>query len=276
MSRGIETATFHIMTPYPGTRLERRLAAEGRVTSRDWDRYDTRHAVFTPAGMTAEELEAGYWGALPRVLPLAQHLARAPSPTATCASTRATSPTPAAGRSSSRCGTGRSAAARCTASCRCSRRSSTASAAAAGRCRRRLRPAGAQERPRLPTAPRGLTRRRSAPRACTTAPAISTRDLVVLDLGEAGLADGHERRRARRPRRARRRRAARAARRCSSSARIAGAGRLSTYSGNERTTRSADATAASSSSVDSSDAHAPWSTCSVCVVTPRFSSSSSR
>jgi radical SAM superfamily enzyme YgiQ (UPF0313 family) len=63
LSRGIETATFHIMTPYPGTRLEARLAAEGRITSRDWDLYDTRHAVFTPAGMTAEQLEAGYWGA---------------------------------------------------------------------------------------------------------------------------------------------------------------------------------------------------------------------
>ena len=63
VSRGVETATFHIMTPYPGTRLERRLAAEGRVTSRDWDLYDTRHAVFTPAGMTAGQLEAGYWGA---------------------------------------------------------------------------------------------------------------------------------------------------------------------------------------------------------------------
>jgi radical SAM superfamily enzyme YgiQ (UPF0313 family) len=63
LSRGIETATFHIMTPYPGTRLERRLAAEGRITSRDWDLYDTRHVVFEPAGMTAGELEAGYQGA---------------------------------------------------------------------------------------------------------------------------------------------------------------------------------------------------------------------
>jgi radical SAM superfamily enzyme YgiQ (UPF0313 family) len=61
--QGIETATFHILTPYPGTRLERRLTAEGRVTSRDWDRYDTRHAVFRPARMSAEELESGYWGA---------------------------------------------------------------------------------------------------------------------------------------------------------------------------------------------------------------------
>ena len=63
VQQGIETATFHIMTPYPGTRLERRLTAEGRVTTRDWDRYDTRHAVFRPSRMTAAELERGYWGA---------------------------------------------------------------------------------------------------------------------------------------------------------------------------------------------------------------------
>ena len=29
----------------------------------DWDRYDTRHAVFRPARMTAEALEEGYWRA---------------------------------------------------------------------------------------------------------------------------------------------------------------------------------------------------------------------
>lgn len=61
--QGIETATFHILTPYPGTRLEQRLAAGGRVTSRDWNLYDTRHAVFRPARMSAGELESGYWGA---------------------------------------------------------------------------------------------------------------------------------------------------------------------------------------------------------------------
>jgi Domain of unknown function (DUF4070) len=51
------------LPPYPGTPLARRLAAEGRVTTRDWDRYDTRHAAFRPARMTAAELERGYWGA---------------------------------------------------------------------------------------------------------------------------------------------------------------------------------------------------------------------
>jgi radical SAM superfamily enzyme YgiQ (UPF0313 family) len=63
IERGIETATFHILTPYPGTALHGRLAAQGRITSGDWDLYDTRHAVFQPAKMTAGELETGYWQA---------------------------------------------------------------------------------------------------------------------------------------------------------------------------------------------------------------------
>lgn len=63
VAQGIETSTFHILTPYPGTPLERRLTAQGRVATHDWDRYDTRHAVFRPARMTADQLEQGYWGA---------------------------------------------------------------------------------------------------------------------------------------------------------------------------------------------------------------------
>lgn len=59
LEQGIETSTFHIMTPYPGTRLEQRLAAQGRITCRDWDQYDTRHTVFRPAAMSALQLEAG-------------------------------------------------------------------------------------------------------------------------------------------------------------------------------------------------------------------------
>ena len=60
VEQGIETATFHILTPYPGTALYSRMSAQGRLTTSDWDRYDTRHAVFRPAHMTAEELERGY------------------------------------------------------------------------------------------------------------------------------------------------------------------------------------------------------------------------
>jgi radical SAM superfamily enzyme YgiQ (UPF0313 family) len=61
--QGIETATFHILTPYPGTALHTRMKAQGRITSWNWDRYDTRHAVFQPQKMSPETLEAGYWQA---------------------------------------------------------------------------------------------------------------------------------------------------------------------------------------------------------------------
>jgi len=61
--QGLETATFHILTPYPGTALHQRLLAEGRITTNNWDLYDTRHAVFRPAKMSAETLESGYWRA---------------------------------------------------------------------------------------------------------------------------------------------------------------------------------------------------------------------
>jgi radical SAM superfamily enzyme YgiQ (UPF0313 family) len=63
VQRGIETATFHILTPYPGTALYKRMEAQERLLHRDWDRYDTRHTVFRPAKMTAEQLEEGYWRA---------------------------------------------------------------------------------------------------------------------------------------------------------------------------------------------------------------------
>ena len=72
---GIETATFHILTPYPGTALHQRLAAEGRIISENWDLYDTRHAVYQPAKVSPQQLEDGYrrayrdfyrWGAILR------------------------------------------------------------------------------------------------------------------------------------------------------------------------------------------------------------------
>jgi len=63
VSRGVETATFHILTPYPGTALFRRMETQGRILHRDWDRYDTRHVVFRARGMSGETLEAGYWRA---------------------------------------------------------------------------------------------------------------------------------------------------------------------------------------------------------------------
>jgi radical SAM superfamily enzyme YgiQ (UPF0313 family) len=60
VASGITTATFHILTPYPGTALFADMAAAGRITSRDWDLYDTRHVVYRPTRLSPEELERGY------------------------------------------------------------------------------------------------------------------------------------------------------------------------------------------------------------------------
>ena len=56
----ILTASFHVLTPLPGTRAFARLEAEGRLLHRDWNLYDTYHAVFQPQRMTPEQLEEGY------------------------------------------------------------------------------------------------------------------------------------------------------------------------------------------------------------------------
>jgi radical SAM superfamily enzyme YgiQ (UPF0313 family) len=60
VDHGITTATFHIQTPYPGTGLHARLAQQGRITSHNWDLYDTRHVVYRPARLHPERLKHGY------------------------------------------------------------------------------------------------------------------------------------------------------------------------------------------------------------------------
>jgi radical SAM superfamily enzyme YgiQ (UPF0313 family) len=60
IGQGITTATFHIQTPYPGTGLHARMEREGRITTRNWDLYDTRHVVYRPARLTPTQLEEGY------------------------------------------------------------------------------------------------------------------------------------------------------------------------------------------------------------------------
>jgi len=60
IENGVTTATFHIQTPYPGTGLHARLARENRLTTNNWDVYDTRHVVFRPARIDADALKEGY------------------------------------------------------------------------------------------------------------------------------------------------------------------------------------------------------------------------
>jgi len=60
IAHGVTTATFHIQTPYPGTGLHARMMREGRITTSNWDRYDTRHVVYRPARLTPAALKDGY------------------------------------------------------------------------------------------------------------------------------------------------------------------------------------------------------------------------
>ena len=63
VSNAITTSTYHILTPYPGTRLFDSMQQSGRLLTTDWDLYDTRHVVYQSKGLTAKELEDGYWWA---------------------------------------------------------------------------------------------------------------------------------------------------------------------------------------------------------------------
>ncbi|MCU1267185.1 MAG: Radical family Fe-S protein [Acidobacteria bacterium] len=57
---GITTATFHILTPYPGTQLFTDMAGQDRIVTRNWDLYDTRNVVYRPTSLSPEKLKRGY------------------------------------------------------------------------------------------------------------------------------------------------------------------------------------------------------------------------
>ena len=75
----LECATFHILTPYPGTPLFRQMEAEGRLLHRDWDRYDTAHVVFRPRHMSVGQLADGYAWCYRRLFGHASIWARRPT-----------------------------------------------------------------------------------------------------------------------------------------------------------------------------------------------------
>jgi radical SAM superfamily enzyme YgiQ (UPF0313 family) len=56
----IEEAEFHILTPYPKSRLYARLESEGRLLTRDFSEYTAGNVVFRPRTMTPDELYDGY------------------------------------------------------------------------------------------------------------------------------------------------------------------------------------------------------------------------
>ncbi|MCU7548564.1 B12-binding domain-containing radical SAM protein [Chitinophagaceae bacterium LB-8] len=60
VQNALTTATFHILTPYPGTALFKTMEQQGRLLHRNWDQYDTRQVVYKTVGLSAEELKKGY------------------------------------------------------------------------------------------------------------------------------------------------------------------------------------------------------------------------
>jgi len=60
VTSGITTATFHICTPYPGTQLYSEMTSQKRMTTSNWDLYDTRHVVYQPQGISPQALKVGY------------------------------------------------------------------------------------------------------------------------------------------------------------------------------------------------------------------------
>jgi radical SAM superfamily enzyme YgiQ (UPF0313 family) len=59
----VDEVEFHILTPFPGTRLYDRLEREGRIITRNWSQYSATRVVFQPKAMSPEALQEGYWSA---------------------------------------------------------------------------------------------------------------------------------------------------------------------------------------------------------------------
>ena len=60
VKNALTTATYHILTPYPGTRLYSQMEKDKRLLHKQWDRYDTRQVVYKTKGLSEDELKKGY------------------------------------------------------------------------------------------------------------------------------------------------------------------------------------------------------------------------
>ena len=56
----IDIPRYSLYTPYPGTALFKRMRAEQRILSFNWEDYDTMHVVIQPMKMTPWELYDGF------------------------------------------------------------------------------------------------------------------------------------------------------------------------------------------------------------------------
>ncbi|MEK7798727.1 MAG: radical SAM protein, partial [Acidobacteriota bacterium] len=57
----VPMAKFHLPIPYPGTPFHDRMEKEGRILTRDWNRYHYGSAVIRPKRMEPEMAEQKFW-----------------------------------------------------------------------------------------------------------------------------------------------------------------------------------------------------------------------
>lgn len=79
----IDLPRFAIVTPFPNTALYKRLEAEGRLLTKNWELYDGQHVVFQPAKLTVEELQQGTevaWKHAYSFRSIARRIAHSPAP----------------------------------------------------------------------------------------------------------------------------------------------------------------------------------------------------
>ncbi len=60
VKNALTTSTYHILTPYPGTRLYQSMKQQDRILHDNWSLYDTRNVVYKTKGLSPAELKQGY------------------------------------------------------------------------------------------------------------------------------------------------------------------------------------------------------------------------
>jgi len=63
----LEYAMFSVLTPLPGTGFYDEYKKNGRLLHENWADYDFQHVVFTPAQMSAQELQDGRYNTAKRI-----------------------------------------------------------------------------------------------------------------------------------------------------------------------------------------------------------------
>jgi radical SAM superfamily enzyme YgiQ (UPF0313 family) len=57
----LDGAFLPVLTPFPGTKVHKRLKAEKRILTEDWKYYDMATVVYQPAKISVETLQEGFW-----------------------------------------------------------------------------------------------------------------------------------------------------------------------------------------------------------------------